>query len=83
MNRSAISIPFKIAEGAGRNHLGEFIQFLGIANGSGNELFTQLVISNKLGFVDSATLESSEDRIDKTQRSIFSLLKTIENQKKN
>ncbi len=83
MNRSAVSIPSNIAEGAGRNHAGEFIQFLGIANGSGNELFAQLVISNKLGFVDNATLEVIEDRIDKTQRSIYNLSKTLEQQKKN
>ena len=83
MNRAAVSIPSNIAEGAGRNNPGEFIQFLGVANGSGNELFTQFVISNKLGIVSESTLENIEDRIDKAQRSIYNLSKTLEKQKKN
>jgi four helix bundle protein len=40
LKRSAISIPSNIAEGAGRNSNKEFIQFLGIANGSSYELQT-------------------------------------------
>lgn len=50
--RCAISISSNISEGAGRNTKGEFKQFLGIANGSSYELQTQLVIANKLKFID-------------------------------
>ncbi|RZL13238.1 MAG: four helix bundle protein, partial [Pedobacter sp.] len=46
--RAAVSIPSNIAEGAGRNSMKEFNNFLGIANGSSYELQTQLVIANKL-----------------------------------
>lgn len=66
MNRNAVSVPSNIAEGVDRNSSGEFVQFLGIANGSANELYTQMVISNKLGLVKDETLEAFEDRIDKT-----------------
>jgi four helix bundle protein len=81
MNRSAVSISSNIAEGAGRNSTGEFIQFLGIANGSSNELFTQLVISNRLKFIDDQLLETMEDKIDKIQRSTYNFSKTLETQK--
>lgn len=81
MNRSAVSISSNIAEGAGRNSVGEFIQFLGIANGSSNELFTQLVISSRLKLINEETLERLEDRIDKMQRSTYNFSKTLETQK--
>ena len=81
MNRCTVSISSNIAEGAGRNSVGEFIQFLGIANGSSNELFTQLVISSRLKLINEETLEMLEDRIDKMQRSTYNLSKTLETQK--
>ena len=54
--RAAVSITLNIAEGAGRNSLKEFNNFLGIANGSSYELQTQLVIANKLDMLDSSLL---------------------------
>ena len=48
IQRAAVSIPSNIAEGYGRNHRPEFIQFLGISYGSACELETQLVIAKKL-----------------------------------
>lgn len=49
--RCAVSIPSNISEGAGRNTKGEFMQFLGIANGSSYELQTQIIIAERLGFI--------------------------------
>ena len=51
IRRSAVNIPSNIAEGAGRNTNGEFKNFLGIASGSSNELYTQLVLSQRLGLI--------------------------------
>jgi four helix bundle protein len=46
--RSAcVSIASNIAEGYGRNNRGEYVQFLGIANGSLKELETQLLIAKE------------------------------------
>ena len=56
INRSVISIPSNIAEGAGRNHDKEFVQFLGIAMGSACELESQLIIAEKLKFIPSENL---------------------------
>ncbi len=48
MRRCAVSIPSNIAAGSKRNNRKEFIQFCGIAQGSGAELETQLLLVGKL-----------------------------------
>ena len=50
MRRAAVSIPSNIAEGAGRNGVKEFLNFIGISRGSLAELETQLQLSVMLGF---------------------------------
>jgi four helix bundle protein len=52
MRRAAVSIPSNIAEGAARASTREFIQFLRISLGSLAELETQIIISERLGFVN-------------------------------
>ena len=68
MQRSAISVPSNIAEGAERDSDGDFIRFLRISKGSCGELRTQLYISErvrqKLG---QAPLEGSRPMIQETK----------------
>lgn len=75
--RSAVSISSNISEGAGRNTNGEFKQFLGIANGSSYELQTQMVIANRLGFIDSEICDDVLDNIDEIQKMTYNLQKTL------
>jgi len=75
--RSAVSIPSNIAEGAGRNSNKEFVNFLGIANGSSYELQTQLVISNKLGLLNNDLLDNLLKQIDEVQKMTFAFQKTL------
>jgi hypothetical protein len=49
IKRAAVSIASNISEGAGRNTDKEFNHFLGIAIGSANEVYTQIMIANELG----------------------------------
>ena len=75
--RCAVSIPSNISEGAGRNSKGEFIQFLGIANGSCYELQTQMLIAEKLGFVKTEVCDSLLDNIDELQKMNYNLQKSL------
>lgn len=51
MPRAAVSIASNIAEGQGRQHRAEFIQFLCIANGSLTELETHIQIARRLNYL--------------------------------
>ncbi|MDP3468981.1 MAG: four helix bundle protein [Daejeonella sp.] len=77
IRRCAVSIPSNISEGAGRNSNKEFLQFLGIANGSSYELQTQLVITERLGFVDTKICNELLECIDELQKMNFNLQKSI------
>eukprot|EP01136_Pigoraptor_vietnamica_P025462 Opistho-1_new@79520 len=52
LQRSAVSAPSNIAEGAGRHHTKEYIRHLGVARGSLFEAETQIIISGRLGYVE-------------------------------
>ena len=56
MRRCAVSIPSNIAEGCGRNHKKDSLQFFFISRGSIYELETQLYLSNDLNFISSNEL---------------------------
>jgi four helix bundle protein len=71
--RCSVSISSNIAEGAGRNSKGEFAHFLGIASGSSYELETQMIIAQRLGYLDEIFLQNICSDINEIQKMIFSL----------
>ena len=57
LQRCSVSIPSNIAEGHGREHLGEYVHHLSIANGSLMELETQVLIASRRRYVGAGEVE--------------------------
>jgi four helix bundle protein len=74
IRRSAVSVPSNIAEGAARNSLKEFIQFLYISLGSLSELETQWIIAGELGFTDNTEII---EKIETIRKIILGLIKHL------
>lgn len=75
MRRSAVSVASNIAEGAGRNSNKEFKNFLGIANGSLNELNAQFEISKRLNLINENSFDEVSVLSDEVQKMIYTLIK--------
>lgn len=71
MRRCAVSIPSNIAEGAGRNNVKEFYQFLGIAQGSTYELETQLVLLIELKFIEENKVSLVLNNLTEIQKMVY------------
>lgn len=78
LRRASISVSSNIAEGAGRNNKGEFRHFLGIAVASMCEVESQIIVSSRLGFINLDEIKNELDRIDKIQKMIYKLIRTLE-----
>lgn len=73
MQRSAVSIASNIVEGAGRQSNNLFKQFLSVALGSCYELETQLIISNKLAYLNEEEFRMLSGKVVEVQRMIAGL----------
>jgi four helix bundle protein len=82
IQRAAISIPSNISEGAGRNGNKEFVQFLGVANGSLGELHTQSRLINRLEVIDEVEFDALESKAIRLQRMIRALRHHLESSRK-
>ncbi len=69
MTRAAVSVPSNIAEGSGRSDK-DFSHFLAIALGSLFELNTQIMLSERIGYLTSEQSLALQGRADKLQMMI-------------
>ena len=80
LQRSAISIPSNIAEGACRGSNKEFARFLNIALGSISELETQLIICSKLEFFENLHIQ---EELQTIRKMIYGLKRSILSKSRN
>jgi four helix bundle protein len=77
IRRAAVSIPANIAEGAGRHSRKEFSHFLSNSQGSASELETELIIANRLGYLDEATFARLIGQLERIGRLITGLTRHL------
>jgi len=73
VRRSSVSIPSNIAEGAGRTSDKAFARFLDHSIGSSNELFTQIVISERVGLLQKENSDQLLQEVEEVTRMAVSL----------
>jgi len=71
MRRAAVSVPSNIAEGYMRQGLGEYIQFLKIAEASAAELETQIIIAKSL--YNNDALSRASEFLTEVQKMLFAM----------
>jgi four helix bundle protein len=73
LRRASVSISSNFAEGSSRSSEKEFRHFIEIALGSAFEVKTQLIISNKLGFINEDLFVDLIHLIDKVSKQLNAL----------
>ena len=79
LRRAAVSIPSNIAEGCGRNHIKDSIQFFFVSRGSLYEVETQIIIAHDLGFVSVSEQESIISKIKSCKRLLNGFINYFQN----
>ena len=77
LRRAGVSIPSNIAEGFGRYHNKEYKQFLHMALGSCAEITTQMIIAERLRFVEKSVSERVLSQAEEISRMLMSLIKKV------
>ena len=77
VRRAAVSIPSNLAEGQGRGKGNEFLHYVRIAQGSLQEVETQLLIAQRLCYLDASALDpvlSLADEVGRLNRGLHKSL---------
>jgi four helix bundle protein len=78
LRRAAVSVVSNIAEGWGRNHKNEFKYFLRLARGSAREMESQLILSQRIGYVSQEQLNEILSTLRIVSKQLFALEKSCE-----
>ncbi len=77
IRRAAISIPSNIAEGQGRRTTRDFLYFLSVARGSLKELETQVLIAERLQYLDQEQRSRLIQQADEVSRLLSGLTNSL------
>lgn len=77
IRRAAVSVPANIAEGHGREHLGDYLHHLSLANGSLMELETHFLIASRLGYLRRTEIEALLQLSAEVSRMLAGLTKKL------
>ncbi len=77
LNKSAVSIPSNIAEGAGRTTVNDFKHFIAISLGSSFELETQLILAGDFTLIRTSDLIPILEKLKAIQKMINKFKDTL------
>ncbi len=77
IRRAAVSVPSNIAEGFARYHNKEYKQFLYTSLGSCAELSTQLIIAERLNYLDNEKADILFGEIEEISKMTMALIKKL------
>jgi four helix bundle protein len=78
IRKSCVSIPSNIAEGFGRHYTAAYVNHLWIANGSGNELQTQIELGHRIGIVTETEAAAIITDAAEVGRMLTGLVRSLE-----
>ena len=75
--KAAVSIGSNIAEGSAKPSNVEFAHYLDTALGSAYEVETQLLIANKIGYIDIDKYNELHSAVIEIEKQIVALIRTL------
>lgn len=77
LRRAVVSVPSNVAEGSCRRSKAEFIRFINIASGSLAEVETQLLLAERLRYLDKSQLNELQAASGEIGKMLFSLQRSL------
>lgn len=77
LRRCAVSIPSNIAEGCARESQKEFLQFLSVAQGSTTQLKTQILLSQRISYIDDIRTQKLVSATEEIAKMLYGLRRSL------